>query len=122
MADSLVVLDLRVGVRVPIPQPESRGRLENEPPFFVSPGVSVEGHAMGDDNGVTVVTWLFAPAWLSVEQAALLAGLPVAVVAGLASAGYVDVKTGADGKTLVSRDAWAAYLDTLEEVLTDGYE
>lgn len=74
---------------------------------------------MGDDNGVTVVTWLFAPAWLSVEQAALLAGLPVAVVAGLASAGYVDAKTGADGKTLVSRDAWAAYLDTLEEVLTD---
>lgn len=77
---------------------------------------------MGDDDGVSVVPWLFAPAWLSVEQAALLAGLPVAVVAGLASAGYVDAKAGADGETLVSRDAWASYLETLEEVLTDGYE
>ena len=77
---------------------------------------------MGDDDGVSVVLWLFAPAWLSVERAALLAGLPVAVVAGLASAGYVDAKTGADGETLVSRAAWAAYLETLEEVLTDGYE
>ena len=69
---------------------------------------------MGDDDGVSVVPWLFAPAWLSVERAALLAGL--------ASAGYVDAKTGADGETLVSRSAWAAYLETLEEVLTDGYE
>ena len=41
------------------------------------------------------------------------------VVAGLASAGYVDAKPGADGETLVNRDAWAAYLETLEEVLTD---
>lgn len=122
MADSLVTLDLRVGVRVPIPQPESKGRFDDESPFFVSPKPSVEGHAMADDDGGSVVPWLFAPDWLSVEQAAALAGLPVAVVAGLASAGYVDAKTGADGETLVSRDAWASYLETLEEVLTDGYE
>ena len=72
----------------------------------------------------TMVTWAFAPEWVTPAQAAVLMGpaYSEASILALVELGAVDVMDGGAGGCLIEKRSLWEYAAALEEVLTDGYE
>ena len=69
----------------------------------------------------TLVSWVFAPDWLTVTQAAGLVGLDAAGILELITLGAVDTKDDGAGGHLIDKESLREYRDTLWEVLSDEW-
>ena len=69
----------------------------------------------------TMVTWAFAPEWLTPAAAAALMGpaYTADAILALVSIGAVDAEDGADGGCLIEKRSLYEYLEALVEVLSD---
>ncbi|GIV77453.1 MAG: hypothetical protein KatS3mg050_1847 [Litorilinea sp.] len=67
---------------------------------------------------ITLVTWSFAPAWLSVEEAAALVGYNEDQVREWTALGYVDAEL-VDGRWLIDKESLRDFLEALCEVMND---
>ena len=68
----------------------------------------------------TLVDWAFAPAWLTVQQAADLVGYDAAGILELIEAGAVDAEEDAGGAWLIEKASLRECRDLLAEVLSYG--
>jgi hypothetical protein len=66
---------------------------------------------------ITPVTWLFAPEWLTVEQACELSGHDRGVMLHIVETGGVDLKDTDDGTVLIEKRSLYEFQEALALVL-----
>ena len=69
----------------------------------------------------TLVSWVFAPDWLTFDQAAGLIGLDAAEIPAMIDQGAVDAKDDGAGGLLIEKHSLREYRDSLWEVLGDEW-
>jgi len=67
---------------------------------------------------VTLVTWVFAPDWLTIEEAAMLVGHDEDQVREWAELGYVDAEL-VNGQWLIDKESLRDFQEALFEVIDD---
>lgn len=72
----------------------------------------------------TIVHWVFAPDWLTLEEAAALMGpaYSAAAIETLIEIGAVDAEQDRDGTWLVEKRSLREYRDALWEVADDAFQ
>ena len=69
----------------------------------------------------TLVSWVFAPDWLTFDQAAGLIGLQADQIPALIELGAVDAKDDGAGGLLIDKHSLREYRDSQLEVLSDEW-
>ena len=90
-----------VGVQILRPQPGK---------FNTSPNMRLHLTTQGD---VTPITWVFAPKWLTLEEASILSGLSLVQVLEVIAIGGVDLND--DG--LIERQSLMEFMESLDLLL-----
>ena len=88
-------------------------RFESYRPSSEGLGVACEGGTMPEY--VTPVTWLEAPAWLTMPEAARLAGLSCEAVRWLVEDGSIEAQ-GAGDDLRIDKASLSEWLEALEDV------
>ncbi|HEY76225.1 MAG TPA: helix-turn-helix domain-containing protein [Thermoflexia bacterium] len=63
---------------------------------------------------ITLVTWAFAPEWLTVEEASRLSGYSVNTIAWLAREGAIDIADGTE--LLIEKESLREFQESLLEI------